>query len=56
MKGQCSQNLHFWLEKGQKLPSGKKLIFWSSETILLCIVGEVAGGGSVAMAVGVSNK
>ena len=31
-------------------------IFGSSETRLLCIVGELAGGGTVAVAVGISGR
>ena len=31
----------------------KKKVFWSLQTTLLCIVGELAGRGSVAVAVGV---
>ena len=31
-------------------------VFWSLQTNLLCIVGELAGGGSVAVAVGVSDR
>ena len=38
MKGQWSQNLQFWLRNGQKLYSGKKLICWYLQTILLCSV------------------
>ena len=30
-------------------------MFWSLQTILLCIVGEIAGGGSMAVAEGVSD-
>ena len=37
------------------LPCGKKLIVGSWQTILLFIVCELAGGGSVAVAVGVSD-
>ena len=33
----------------------EKNICWSSRTILLCIVGELAGGGTMAVAVGVSD-
>ena len=32
------------------------LIFGSLQTTLLCIMGELAGGGSVAVAVGVSDR
>ena len=31
-------------------------LFRSLQTSLLCILGELAGGGSVAVAVSVSNK
>ena len=55
MKEECSQNLQLWLRNGLKLPRGKKLIAWSLQTILLCIVGELAGGGSMPVAVGVSG-
>ena len=37
------------------IASEKKLIFGSLQTMLLCIVGELAAGGSVAAAVGVSD-
>ena len=43
MIGQRSQNLQFGL------------ICWSSQNILLCIVGELAGGASMAVAVGVTD-
>ena len=53
MKGKWSQKLQFWLRNGLKLPRGRKLIRGSSQTILMCIMGELAGSGSVA--VGVSD-
>ena len=31
-------------------------VFWSLQTRLLCIVGDVSGGGSVAMAVGNNDR
>ena len=31
-------------------------VFWSLPTILLCIVGELAGGGSVAVAFGINDR
>ena len=34
----------------------KFLVFGSLQTSLLCIVGELAGGGSVTVAVGVSDR
>ena len=34
----------------------KILCFWSFGTSLLCIVGELAGGGSLAVAFGVSDR
>ena len=46
MKGKWSQNLQFWSKIAPQ--------FGSLQTILLCIVWELAGGGSVAVAVGVS--
>ena len=49
------QNVQFWLINGLELPLGEKLTFGSLQTILLCIVGKLAGGGSVAVAVGVSD-
>ena len=55
LKGHLSQNLKYWLRNGLKLARGEKLIFGSSQTILLCIVGELAGRGSPAVAVGVSD-
>ena len=47
-----SHNRKFWLR------NGLKLIFWSLQAILLCIVGELAWGGSVdlALAVGVCDR
>ena len=50
-----SHNFLFWLVTGLKLAQGKKLIFWSFQTILLCIVRGLARGGSVAVAVDVSD-
>ena len=44
MKENWSKNFEFGLRKGLKLPR-----------ILLCTVGELAGGRSVAVAVGVSD-
>ena len=55
MKGHWSQNLQLWLRNGLKLPRGKKLIFWSLQAILLCIVEELSGKGSMAVAVGVCD-
>ena len=34
----------------------KNCALWSLQTNLLCIVGELAGGGFVAVAVGVSDR
>ena len=34
----------------------KKIGFWSLQPRLLCIVGELAGEGSVAVAVGVNDS
>ena len=50
MEGQYFHNLQFRLRNGVK-PPGNIL---SSQTILLCIVGELARGGFVAVAVSVS--
>ena len=55
MNGKWSQILQFWLRNDLKLARGKKLIFGSVPTILVCIVGELAGGGSVDVAVGVCD-
>ena len=55
MKGKWSQNLKFWIKDEIKLHIGKKIICGSSQTILLYIVEELAGGGSVTVAVGVSD-
>ena len=38
-----------------KIVLQKKLYFESFQTMLLCILGELAEGGSVAVAVGVSD-
>ena len=46
---QYSLNLQFWLTKGPNRPTQKKLIVWSSQTILLWIVWELAGVGFVAV-------
>ena len=46
-------------QKWSKISAPKKVDFWVlfkiSSSILLCILGEVPGGGSVALAVGVSD-
>ena len=55
MKGNWSPNFQFTLKNSLKLPRTKKVIFRSLQTILLCIVGEVSGGVSVAVAVGFSD-
>ena len=44
---------NFLLRSGPKLPSRKKVDFCSLQIILLFIVGELAGVGSMAVAVGV---
>ena len=54
IKGEWFQNLPFWIRNGLKL-TRKKNICRSLSSILLCIVGELAGGGSVAVAVGVTD-
>ena len=43
--------LEFWIRNGLK--SWEKLILWSLQTILMRIMGELTGEGSVAVAVGV---
>ena len=55
MKGQWFQNFQLWLRKGLKLAPGIKVICWSSRNILLCIMGQLAGGGTMALAVGFSD-
>ena len=58
MKAKWCQNLQLWLRKGAKIAPQKKsrfCVFWSLQRSLLCIVGELAEGGSVAVAVGVSD-
>ena len=42
-----------WCQKGAKIPPPKTLIFvcQSLRTSLLCIVGQLAEGGSVAVAI-----
>ena len=47
MKGQWSQNVQLWLRNGLKLAG--------NHPAELCIVGEIAGGGSMAVAAGVSD-
>ena len=32
------------------------LVFWCLRTSILCIVGELAGGGSVSVDVGISDR
>ena len=39
----------FWIKNGLKPPYRIKLILGFAQTILLCVVGELAGGGSVAV-------
>ena len=55
MNGMWSQNLQLSLRNGLKSHSKINGISGSSQTILLCIVGELAGRGSPAVAVGVSD-
>ena len=59
-KAKWYQYFQFYLKRGLKWPSRKKVFFlfccWSFLTILLCIVGELAEGGSVAVAVGVNDN
>ena len=60
MKGQWSQKLKFGLKNGQKLQEGKTNIFYLSQDQQLhpageWVLGELAGRGSVAVAVGVSD-
>ena len=47
-----SQNLLFWLRNGLKLPCGKKKNDYWVFDMLLCIVGELAGVGSMAVGCG----
>ena len=58
-KVQWSLNLEFLLYKGLKLTRREKLVFGlddgSLQTILICILEDLAGGGSMAVAVGVSH-
>ena len=51
MKGTMSQNLKFQLRNGM----WKRNMPGSLQAILPCIVGELAGGGSVAIPVGDSD-
>ena len=55
MKGKWSQYLKFLLKNGPKLPR-RKSWFFGLQTILSRIVGELVGGGSVSVAVGVSDR
>ena len=52
MKGQWSYNWKFGVRNGLKLPrkEKKKNTFWYLQTILRCIVGELAWGGFMALA------
>ena len=47
--------LEIFPHKGAKVAPQKNMIFLSLQTSLLCIVGELGDGGSMAVAVGVSN-
>ena len=59
-----SQNMQFWVRNGLKFLADKSWLFGLSDSllmgvkisssILLCILGDLAGGGPVAVAVGVS--
>ena len=53
MKRNCSQNLQFWLRIGPKslIVGGSR----SAGSILMGILEKLAGGGSVAVAVGISH-
>ena len=51
MRGNWSQNLNFFSE----MVRGEKLILGSSQTMLLYKVRELAGAGSMAVSVGVSD-
>ena len=55
MKGTRSRNLIFWVRNGFKSSVEKKLVFGYLQAILLCIVGNLAGGAFVAVAVCVSD-
>ena len=62
MNAKWSRNSLFWLRKGLKTARGKSRLFFClckpndpNCSILLCIVRELAGGGSLALAVGVSD-
>ena len=47
--------MEFLFRNGPILPCGRKVICGSLQAIVLCIVGEFAGEGFVAVAVGVSD-
>ena len=47
---------NFGLKNYQKVPQRKKVVFWSLQTILRCVVKELSGGGSMALVVGVSDR
>ena len=53
LKSDKSQNFWFWLRNGLKLPEKEKIL---RTILLLCIVGQLARGGSVAVAVGPSDN
>ena len=48
--------LAIFAEKLSKITPPKKVIIGSLQTILLCIVGELAGGGFAVVAVNVGSK
>ena len=53
MKWKDSLTFQFWLRNSLKLPHGiYYLICWFLQTILLCIVVELVGRGSIVVAVG----
>ena len=54
MKAKGRQNLQFKLRRLLK-SAHEKNTFGFLQTLLLCIVGEIAGGGSMALAVDASD-
>ena len=55
VKGKWSQDLQFWLRNGLKLPHQFFVVCFSLQTIVLCMVGKLAGDGSVVVDVSIND-